>query len=154
MTPAFLRGCDVSFHVGMSKRSCHIKVIQDHLVEAEEMLEVLLVSPEGTVIGSIKNAQVIISDTGRGKTICKTQTWDTEAVLKAPGTFSAVCTSLVWFLTLVQFFWMFKKKMIIPRCAFIKKVLLPLTNCRMNWYSKLQTERAQHNKTHLASSGS
>lgn len=59
--------------VGVSKRSWHAEIIRDHLEEAEETFEVLLVSPEGTVISSIHTAQVIIRESagqagGRGKT--------------------------------------------------------------------------------------
>lgn len=49
----------------MSKRSWQTEIIQDHLEEAAEMFEVLLTSPEGTVIGSVSKAQVTIRDSGR-----------------------------------------------------------------------------------------
>ncbi|XP_051284973.1 FRAS1-related extracellular matrix protein 1a isoform X2 [Dicentrarchus labrax] len=64
----------IQFDPGVSKRSWQTEIIQDHLEEAEEMFEVLLVSPEGTVIGNIKRAQVTIRDSGRkkgGKGQCK-----------------------------------------------------------------------------------
>lgn len=57
----------MSFHVGVSKRSWQTEIILDHLEEAEELFEVLLVSPEGTMIGSINKAQITIRDTGRGQ---------------------------------------------------------------------------------------
>lgn len=40
-----------------------VKIIQDYLEEATETFEVLLASPEGTVIGSINKAQVTIRET-------------------------------------------------------------------------------------------
>lgn len=55
----------VSFYAGVSKRSWQIEIIRDRLEEAEEMFEVLLVSPEGTIIGSISRAQVTIKDSGK-----------------------------------------------------------------------------------------
>lgn len=64
--PTPVKACDVSVCVGVSKRSWHTDVIQDDLEEAEEVFEVLLVSPEGSVIGSINKAQVTIRDSGRG----------------------------------------------------------------------------------------
>ncbi|XP_022603580.1 FRAS1-related extracellular matrix protein 1 [Seriola dumerili] len=63
MSPSSL----IQFDPGVSKRSWHIDIIQDHLEEAEEMFEVVLVSPEGTIIGSISGAQVTIRDAGRGQ---------------------------------------------------------------------------------------
>ncbi|XP_031730137.1 FRAS1-related extracellular matrix protein 1a isoform X2 [Anarrhichthys ocellatus] len=58
----------IQFDPGVSKRNWQTKIIQDHLEEAAEMFEVLLVSPEGTVIGSIKKAQVTIRDSGSDTT--------------------------------------------------------------------------------------
>ncbi|GLD68214.1 FRAS1-related extracellular matrix protein 1-like protein [Lates japonicus] len=55
----------VQFDPGVSKRSWQIEIIRDHLEEAEEMFEVLLISPEGTVIGTINRAQVTIRDSGQ-----------------------------------------------------------------------------------------
>lgn len=49
---------------GVSKRSWHAEIIRDHLEEAEETFEVVLVSPEGTVISSIHTAQVTIRESG------------------------------------------------------------------------------------------
>ncbi|XP_008304842.1 FRAS1-related extracellular matrix protein 1-like [Stegastes partitus] len=57
----------IQFDPGVSKRSWQTEIIQDHLEEAEETFEVLLVSPESTVIGSINKAQLIIKDSGRGQ---------------------------------------------------------------------------------------
>ncbi|XP_044197505.1 FRAS1-related extracellular matrix protein 1a [Thunnus albacares] len=57
----------IQFDPGVSKRSWQTEIIQDHLEEAEELFEVLLVSPEGTVIGSINKAQITIRDSGRGQ---------------------------------------------------------------------------------------
>ncbi|XP_075943318.1 FRAS1-related extracellular matrix protein 1a [Anarhichas minor] len=58
----------IQFDPGVSKRNWQTKIIQDHLEETAEMFEVLLVSPEGTVIGSIKKAQVTIRDSGSDTT--------------------------------------------------------------------------------------
>ncbi|XP_027143924.1 FRAS1-related extracellular matrix protein 1a isoform X2 [Larimichthys crocea] len=55
----------IQFDPGVSKRSWQTEIVQDHLEEAEEMFEVLLVAPEGTVIGSISKAQVTIRESGR-----------------------------------------------------------------------------------------
>ncbi|XP_018549331.2 LOW QUALITY PROTEIN: FRAS1-related extracellular matrix protein 1a [Lates calcarifer] len=55
----------IQFDPGVSKRSWQIEIIRDHLEEAEEMFEVLLISPEGTVIGTINRAQVTIRDSGQ-----------------------------------------------------------------------------------------
>ncbi|XP_070711353.1 FRAS1-related extracellular matrix protein 1a [Pempheris klunzingeri] len=57
----------IQFDPGVSKRSWQTEIIQDHLEEAEETFEVLLVFPEGTVISNINKAQVIIRDSGRVK---------------------------------------------------------------------------------------
>ncbi|XP_034712307.1 FRAS1-related extracellular matrix protein 1a isoform X2 [Etheostoma cragini] len=57
----------VQFDPGVAKRSWRSEIIQDHLEEAEEMFEVLLVSPQGTVIGRNNKAQVTIKDSGRGQ---------------------------------------------------------------------------------------
>ncbi|XP_075999811.1 FRAS1-related extracellular matrix protein 1a isoform X1 [Genypterus blacodes] len=56
----------IQFDPGMSKRSWLTEIIEDHMEEAEEMFEVTLVSPEGTVIGINNNAQITIRDSGRG----------------------------------------------------------------------------------------
>lgn len=53
--------------LGMSKRNWQIEITQDHLEEADEVFEVTLVSPEGTVLGSISKAQVTIRDSGKGE---------------------------------------------------------------------------------------
>uniref|UniRef100_A0A3Q1H8X6 C-type lectin domain-containing protein n=1 Tax=Anabas testudineus TaxID=64144 RepID=A0A3Q1H8X6_ANATE len=52
----------LQFDPGVSKRSWQAEIIQDHLEEAEEMFEVQLVSPEGTVIGNTYTAVVTIRD--------------------------------------------------------------------------------------------
>ncbi|XP_030579126.1 FRAS1-related extracellular matrix protein 1a isoform X2 [Archocentrus centrarchus] len=57
----------IQFDPGVSKRRWQTEIIQDHLEEAEETFEVLLVSPEGTVIGSINKAQLTIRDSGEGQ---------------------------------------------------------------------------------------
>uniref|UniRef100_A0A8D0D5C7 Fras1 related extracellular matrix 1a n=1 Tax=Sander lucioperca TaxID=283035 RepID=A0A8D0D5C7_SANLU len=57
----------IQFDPGVSKRSWRSEIVQDHLEEAEEMFEVLLVSPQGTVIGSNNKARVTIKDSARGK---------------------------------------------------------------------------------------
>ncbi|XP_047425059.1 FRAS1-related extracellular matrix protein 1a isoform X2 [Mugil cephalus] len=57
----------IQFDPGVSKRSWQTEIVQDHLEEAEETFEVLLVSPVGAVIGSISKAQLTIRDSGRGQ---------------------------------------------------------------------------------------
>ncbi|XP_063756912.1 FRAS1-related extracellular matrix protein 1a isoform X2 [Eleginops maclovinus] len=57
----------IQFDPGVSKRSWQTEIIQDQLEEAVEIFEVLLISPEGTVIGNISKAQVKIRDSGRGQ---------------------------------------------------------------------------------------
>nr|XP_020450558.1 FRAS1-related extracellular matrix protein 1 isoform X2 [Monopterus albus] len=57
----------IQFDPGVSKRSWQTEILQDHIEEAEEMFELLLVSPESTVIGSINKAQVTIRDSGTGQ---------------------------------------------------------------------------------------
>lgn len=44
-----------------------MEIIQDHLEEADETFELLLVSPEATVIGRIQKAQITIRDSGKGR---------------------------------------------------------------------------------------
>ncbi|KAJ0055746.1 hypothetical protein NL108_011334, partial [Boleophthalmus pectinirostris] len=56
----------IQFDPGVSKRTWQIKIIQDHLEEADEVFEVQLVTPEACVIGRINKAQVTIRDSGRG----------------------------------------------------------------------------------------
>lgn len=51
----------------MSKRRWQTEIIQDHLEEADETFEVLLVSPESTVIGSINKAMLTIRDSAGGQ---------------------------------------------------------------------------------------
>uniref|UniRef100_UPI0037E8F5E3 FRAS1-related extracellular matrix protein 1a n=1 Tax=Semicossyphus pulcher TaxID=241346 RepID=UPI0037E8F5E3 len=55
----------IQFDPGVSKRTWQTEITQDHLEEAEEVFEVLLVSPEGTVIGRTDKTQVTIRDSGR-----------------------------------------------------------------------------------------
>ncbi|XP_060887337.1 FRAS1-related extracellular matrix protein 1a [Labrus mixtus] len=55
----------IQFDPGVSKRIWQTEIIQDHLEESEEKFEVLLVSPDGTVIGRIDTAQVTIKESGR-----------------------------------------------------------------------------------------
>ncbi|XP_051918157.1 FRAS1-related extracellular matrix protein 1a isoform X2 [Hippocampus zosterae] len=55
----------LQFDPGVSLKIWNIEVIQDQLEEADEVFEVLLIFPEGTVIASVKKAQVTIKDTGR-----------------------------------------------------------------------------------------
>ncbi|KAF3836796.1 hypothetical protein F7725_004260 [Dissostichus mawsoni] len=64
----------IQFDPGVSKRRWQTEIIQDHLEEAVEIFEVLLVSPEGSVIGSINKAQVQIRDSGRVEDFPKTLT--------------------------------------------------------------------------------
>ncbi|KAM3857595.1 FRAS1-related extracellular matrix protein 1a [Diretmus argenteus] len=62
MSPSSL----IQFDPGMTKRSWQTEIIQDGLEEAEEIFEVTLASPEGTVMGSINKAQVTIRDSRSG----------------------------------------------------------------------------------------
>ncbi|XP_074518325.1 FRAS1-related extracellular matrix protein 1a isoform X2 [Halichoeres trimaculatus] len=55
----------IQFDPGVSKRIWQTEIVQDHLEEFEEKFEVLLVAPEGTVIGRMDKAEVIIRDSGR-----------------------------------------------------------------------------------------
>nr|XP_046236498.1 FRAS1-related extracellular matrix protein 1a isoform X2 [Scatophagus argus] len=55
----------IQFDPGVSERSWQTEITQDHLEEPEEIFEVLLISPEGTVIGSIYKAQVTIRKSDR-----------------------------------------------------------------------------------------
>ncbi|KAK2852025.1 hypothetical protein Q5P01_008301 [Channa striata] len=57
----------IQFDPGVPKRIWQAEIVQDHLEEAEEMFEILLVSPEGTVIGSTKRAQITIRDAVEGQ---------------------------------------------------------------------------------------
>ncbi|XP_059211374.1 FRAS1-related extracellular matrix protein 1a [Centropristis striata] len=57
----------IQFDPGVSKTSWQTEIIQDNLEEPDEMFEVLLVSPEGTVIGSFNKTRVTIRDSGRGQ---------------------------------------------------------------------------------------
>lgn len=53
----------LSVCLGVTRRTLQVKIIQDYLEEATETFEVLLASPEGTVIGNINKAQVTIRET-------------------------------------------------------------------------------------------
>lgn len=75
--PTLVNDCDVSVYVGVSKRSWRSEIVQDHLEEAEEMFEVLLVSPQGTVIGSNNKARVTIKDSARGKSCIVLRSYET-----------------------------------------------------------------------------
>ncbi|XP_077401536.1 FRAS1-related extracellular matrix protein 1a [Vanacampus margaritifer] len=70
----------IQFDPGVSLRIWNIEVIQDQLEEADEVLEVLLVLPEGTVIASVSKAQVIIKDQGTGQ--CKQYQQHAASTLK------------------------------------------------------------------------
>ncbi|XP_061665126.1 FRAS1-related extracellular matrix protein 1a [Syngnathoides biaculeatus] len=70
----------IQFDPGVTRRSLNIEVIQDQLEEADEEFEVLLILPEGTVIGSVKKAQVTIKDSGRGQ--CKQNQGHASSVLR------------------------------------------------------------------------
>ncbi|XP_061620275.1 FRAS1-related extracellular matrix protein 1a [Phyllopteryx taeniolatus] len=70
----------IQFDPGVSRRIWNIEVIQDQLEEADEELEVLLVHPEGTVIGSVKKAQVTIKESGRGQ--CKQNHGHESSILR------------------------------------------------------------------------
>lgn len=53
----------LSICLGVARRTLQVKIIHDYLEEATETFEVLLASPEGTVIGNINKAQVSIRET-------------------------------------------------------------------------------------------
>ncbi|XP_069576815.1 FRAS1-related extracellular matrix protein 1-like isoform X3 [Brachyistius frenatus] len=55
----------IQFDPGVSKRTWQTEIIQDELEEADKMFEVLLVSPESTVIGNANKAQLTMRDSGR-----------------------------------------------------------------------------------------
>ncbi|XP_068164367.1 FRAS1-related extracellular matrix protein 1a isoform X2 [Antennarius striatus] len=54
----------IQFDPGVSKKSWQTEIIEDHLEEADEMFEVMLDSPEGTVMGSISKARITIGSSG------------------------------------------------------------------------------------------
>uniref|UniRef100_A0A3P9HTD0 FRAS1-related extracellular matrix protein 1 n=1 Tax=Oryzias latipes TaxID=8090 RepID=A0A3P9HTD0_ORYLA len=55
----------LQFDPGVARRAWLMEIIQDHLEEADETFELLLVSPEATVIGRIQKAQITIRDSGK-----------------------------------------------------------------------------------------
>uniref|UniRef100_A0A3P9KP61 FRAS1-related extracellular matrix protein 1 n=1 Tax=Oryzias latipes TaxID=8090 RepID=A0A3P9KP61_ORYLA len=55
----------LQFDPGVARRTWLMEIIQDHLEEADETCELLLVSPEATVIGRIQKAQITIRDSGK-----------------------------------------------------------------------------------------
>ncbi|XP_054656687.1 FRAS1-related extracellular matrix protein 1a [Dunckerocampus dactyliophorus] len=57
----------VQFDPGVFTKIWKIELLQDQLEEAGETFEVVLVQPEGTIIGTIQKAQVTINDSGRGR---------------------------------------------------------------------------------------
>uniref|UniRef100_H2N2B6 FRAS1-related extracellular matrix protein 1 n=1 Tax=Oryzias latipes TaxID=8090 RepID=H2N2B6_ORYLA len=57
----------LQFDPGVARRAWLMEIIQDHLEEADETFELLLVSPEATVIGRIQKAQITIRDSGKGR---------------------------------------------------------------------------------------
>lgn len=57
----------IQFDPGMQKQSWRTEIIQDDLEEAEEALEVLLVSPQGTLIGGINRTLITIQDLRSGQ---------------------------------------------------------------------------------------
>uniref|UniRef100_A0A6Q2ZAF0 C-type lectin domain-containing protein n=1 Tax=Esox lucius TaxID=8010 RepID=A0A6Q2ZAF0_ESOLU len=61
----------IQFDPGVSKRSWRIEITQDHLEEAEETFEVVLVAPEGALLGSTSKALVKIRDAGKGESFQK-----------------------------------------------------------------------------------
>ncbi|KAM4714914.1 FRAS1-related extracellular matrix protein 1a isoform 2-T2 [Anableps anableps] len=57
----------IQFDPGVAKRSWQTEIVEDHIEEADEQFEVLLVSPEATVIGTISKAELTIRDSGKGQ---------------------------------------------------------------------------------------
>jgi len=57
----------ITVRIGVAKRRWQTEIIQDRIEEADEKFEVLLVSPEATIIGSINKAELTIRDSGGGK---------------------------------------------------------------------------------------
>ncbi|XP_038124382.1 FRAS1-related extracellular matrix protein 1a isoform X2 [Cyprinodon tularosa] len=57
----------IQFDPGVTKRTWQTDIVEDHIEEADEHFEVLLVSPEATVIGSISKAKLTIRDPGKGE---------------------------------------------------------------------------------------
>ncbi|XP_014880247.1 FRAS1-related extracellular matrix protein 1-like isoform X2 [Poecilia latipinna] len=57
----------IQFDPGVAKRSWQTEIVEDHIEEADEKFEVLLVSPEATVIGRISKAELTIRDSGNGQ---------------------------------------------------------------------------------------
>uniref|UniRef100_A0A3Q2Q6U8 FRAS1-related extracellular matrix protein 1 n=1 Tax=Fundulus heteroclitus TaxID=8078 RepID=A0A3Q2Q6U8_FUNHE len=57
----------IQFDPGVAKRSWQAEIVEDDIEEADELFEVLLVSPEASVIGSISKAQLTIRDSGKGQ---------------------------------------------------------------------------------------
>ncbi|XP_027893143.1 FRAS1-related extracellular matrix protein 1a isoform X2 [Xiphophorus couchianus] len=57
----------IQFDPGVAKRSWQTEIVEDHIEEADERFEVLLVSPEATVIGRISKAELTIRDSGNGQ---------------------------------------------------------------------------------------
>lgn len=67
-------------------------VIEDNLEEADEVFEVLLVSPEGTITGRTSAAHVTIRDSGRGKKHkIKSQLWIFEITKQCNFTMDNIC---------------------------------------------------------------
>ncbi|XP_034021139.1 FRAS1-related extracellular matrix protein 1a isoform X2 [Thalassophryne amazonica] len=56
----------IQFDPGARKQSWTVAIIKDQLEEADEVFEVMLTSPDGTVIGRNQKAWVIIQDAERG----------------------------------------------------------------------------------------
>ncbi|XP_054912533.1 FRAS1-related extracellular matrix protein 1a [Poeciliopsis prolifica] len=57
----------IQFDPGVAKQSWQTEIVEDHIEEADERFEVLLVSPEATVIGRISKAELTIRDSGNGQ---------------------------------------------------------------------------------------
>ncbi|XP_037537486.1 FRAS1-related extracellular matrix protein 1a [Nematolebias whitei] len=66
----------IQFDPGVAKQRWQMKIIQDHIEEADESCEVELVSPEATVIKGIRRAAITIRDSGQ----CRLNQ-DSQAVL-------------------------------------------------------------------------
>lgn len=59
----------IQFDPGVARRRWQTKIVEDHIEEADEQFEVLLISSEASVIGSLRKVELTIRDSGKGE--CK-----------------------------------------------------------------------------------
>lgn len=59
--------CNFIVCVGVAKQRWQMKIIQDHIEEADEICEVELISPEATVLKGVRRAAITIRDSGSSK---------------------------------------------------------------------------------------